>query len=66
MKAEPTRFSNSLCVGCLRKSRVKKDYKVICSNNWKGLELPVTEIRKAASGAGLGDGDISKNQFWIC
>ena len=41
-------------MGCTRKSGVKNDYKVICTSNGNGLDLPSTEMRKAATESGLG------------
>ena len=47
MKVEPSRFPDRLDAGCMRKKRVKNDCKVFCVIDWKGLELPSAEMRKA-------------------
>lgn len=56
-KAESTGFADNLDVGCMRKRELKNDYKLICMSNWKGMELPSTEMRlKAASKWNLFEG----------
>lgn len=58
LKAEPTGFPDSLDMGCMRNNEVKNGYTVICMRDWKGLELPSTELRKTASGPCLEDRGI--------